>query len=114
MDINRIINNLVPGASFNPACVNFTESQARDKKLWRDTRKMPTQSEIEAEHDRLVIEDQKVEYIEKRKEKLKEDIGDVYDLMQWLFDDIKAGKLNKTGKTFKKIEEINNLFTKPV
>lgn len=49
MDKVLIVNKLVPQAEYNPACFKFTEEEARKKKLWRDERSMPTQSEMDAE-----------------------------------------------------------------
>lgn len=49
MDYYRIVENILPGADFNPACFEFSEEDARAKKLWRDARPMPTQQQISAE-----------------------------------------------------------------
>jgi len=46
MDINTVVGKLLPSADFNPACFEFTEEEAREKKLWRDERPMPTLSEL--------------------------------------------------------------------
>lgn len=42
------VSQLRPGASFNPACFEFEEQEARSRKLWRDTRSMPTLAEVDA------------------------------------------------------------------
>lgn len=48
MDYYAVVSKIYEGADFNPACFNFTEQEARAKKLWRDERAMPTQQELEA------------------------------------------------------------------
>lgn len=37
-----------PSADYNPACFEFSEEEARAKRLWRDDRPMPTEEEAEA------------------------------------------------------------------
>ena len=46
MNYQAAILKIYPDADFNPACFNFTEEEAREKKLWRDARAMPTTEEI--------------------------------------------------------------------
>jgi len=48
MDIRLAVSKIYPDAEYNPACFNFTEAEARAKKLWRDARAMPTQAELAA------------------------------------------------------------------
>lgn len=48
MDKQNAVYKIYPNAQFNPACFEFSESEARQKKLWRDPRPMPTQEELEA------------------------------------------------------------------
>ena len=48
MDYNELTLTIYPGADFNSACFNFTEQEARAKKLWRDPRPMPTKAQLEA------------------------------------------------------------------
>lgn len=53
MDIPRVVEELVPGADYNPACFNFTEAEARDMMLWRDAAAMPTQAQLDAKWTEL-------------------------------------------------------------
>lgn len=48
MDYQLAVSKIYPDARYNQACFNFSESEARVKKLWRDERPMPTQEELEA------------------------------------------------------------------
>ena len=48
MDVRLAVSKIYPDADYNPACFNFTEAEARAKKLWRDARAMPTQAELDA------------------------------------------------------------------
>lgn len=55
--LSKIYNNV----EYNPACFNFSEEEARAKKLWRDERPMPTLEQLqeayrEAEKEQLVSE----------------------------------------------------------
>lgn len=73
MDYYGIVAKIyTDGADFNPACFNFTEKVAREKKLWRDPRPMPTQEELQAVLAEIVIEEDKVKYKKSRKSKYDE------------------------------------------
>lgn len=52
MEYYEIVNRIYPDpkADFNPACFNFTEEEARSKKLWIDERPMPTKEHLDAEN----------------------------------------------------------------
>jgi len=57
---------------YNPACFDFSEEEAREKKLWTDPKPMPTQKELEAAWKEV----QKELYKEKRQEEyLKEGLS---------------------------------------
>ncbi|MHA1379301.1 MAG: hypothetical protein ACTSRG_13035 [Candidatus Helarchaeota archaeon] len=63
--VSKIYDNSV---SFNPACFRFTEEEARKKGLWRDSRPMPTQEQLESVSGEIEIELN----IEKEKDQLKD------------------------------------------
>lgn len=47
MDIALVVNELVPKARYNIKAFEYSEFDARELKLWRDYRPMPTQQELE-------------------------------------------------------------------
>ena len=67
MDYYLAVSKIYEGADFNPACFNFTEEIAREKKLWRDARPMPTPGQITAAMDEASAELAAVEYKDLRK-----------------------------------------------
>ena len=72
MDKRLAMLKIYPDAQFNPACFNFTEEEARTKKLWRDPRPMPTQESLEAAHASALEEEElKKQDIQTIKAKLK-------------------------------------------
>lgn len=48
MDIVKCVDKITTLADYNPAAFNFSEEEARARKLWRDSRPMPTQEELES------------------------------------------------------------------
>ena len=48
MDYHLAVSKIYTNTDYNKACFNFTEEEAREKKLWRDVRPMPSLSELEA------------------------------------------------------------------
>ncbi len=46
MDLALVMNHLLPGISYNPAFVDFTEVEAREKKLWTAIEPMPAAIEL--------------------------------------------------------------------
>lgn len=60
MNYQLAVPLIYPDAEFNPACFDFTEEEARKKKLWRDARPMPTSEEMT-----VVLDAHKVEEDEK-------------------------------------------------
>ena len=51
MDKRKAVDLIYPGVEYNPACFEFSEAEARAKKLWRDARPMPTDAELQAALD---------------------------------------------------------------
>ncbi len=48
MEYNLVVAKIYEDADFNPACFQYSEAEAREKKFWRDARPMPTQAELDA------------------------------------------------------------------
>jgi len=107
MDRNRIITNLVPDIKqFNPACLDFTEQEARDKGLWTDERPMPTPEQVTAEDIQIKAHDLVTEYIGKRQEEYPS-ITEQMDMLYW-------DTVNGTNVWRTKIEEIKTKYPKPL
>ena len=47
MDIALTMHEIYQDADYNPSCFDFDEKTAREKKLWRDKRPMPTEAELQ-------------------------------------------------------------------
>lgn len=47
MDYKKAVSKIYEDVYFNQACFNFSEEEARSKKLWRDERPMPTQEQLD-------------------------------------------------------------------
>jgi hypothetical protein len=80
MDYNRLVMEIFPtGADFNPAAFEFSENEAREKKLWRDPKPMPTREELKAA----------LKNVEKslNKEKIKDRFNKLKDHWQEIYDD---------------------------
>lgn len=95
MDYYALVPRLIgEKPEFNPACFNFSESIARAKNLWRDDRKMPTQSELDAENDlwqaeliaNSVIEQNKETRKAELKAKIKDNTAKLADVLEILED----------------------------
>jgi len=52
---------------YNPACFDFSEAEAREKKLWRSEKPMPTSETMETENAKIVTEQASTQYIRQRK-----------------------------------------------
>lgn len=72
MDYILLVPKIYENPDFNPACFNFSEEEAREKKLWRDSRPMPTSEQMQTEWDKIKIEIEKNKYKEERREKYQE------------------------------------------
>lgn len=66
MNYTIAVDRIYPEAVFNPACFNFTEQEAREKKLWTDERPMPTEAELLAELEAYNAERAAIVYKENR------------------------------------------------
>ena len=94
MDRRMALYRLIPDADYNPACFDFTEQEARDKKLWRDPRPMPSNAELQAEYDAWVLEEEATSYKEKRKKDYETD-GLHFDVfVEMLIENDEVGMAN--------------------
>ena len=57
MDYRLAVSKIYSDIGINPECFNFTEEEARVKKLWRDERPMPTREELQAALDKHYVEE---------------------------------------------------------
>jgi hypothetical protein len=94
MDYVKLVSKIyTDGVDFNPACFNFSEQEARDKKLWRDDRAMPTQAELDA----IQIEADKEEQIEAAYNSM---VKDVYDELENVFGTRNDVSAQATASTY--------------
>ena len=56
MDLALTMDALLPGIGYNPAFVDFTEEEAREKKLWTSVENMPTTEELNTAWAILTLE----------------------------------------------------------
>ena len=94
MDYILAVSKIYEQANFNPACFNFTEKKAREKKLWRDERPMPTKKQLKEASVEVEKEEKANEYKEKRKQEYP-DIGSQLDIIwkQFNFMILNGGEL---------------------
>jgi hypothetical protein len=80
MDYYAIVKNLLgEGVTFNPSCFDYSEEEAREKKLWTSNLSMPTKKDIEKADKEIKREGAKgkasLEKEKEIKEKLKKDLS---------------------------------------
>ncbi len=57
-----IIKEKLGSVDYNPACFDFSETEAREKKLWRSEKPMPTSETMETENAKIVTEQASTQY----------------------------------------------------
>lgn len=108
MDLRLAIEETTPGADYNPAAFDFSENEARAKKLWRDPRPMPTQKELE-DAWKLIEKDFKDEEAKNKRRGEFPPIGDQLDAIWKQFEAMKSGGQNLTqdaNSILNKIKEV--------
>jgi hypothetical protein len=78
MDYRLAADKIYSGISLNPACFNFSEAEARTRKLWVDSRPMPTHAELEA----ALVGSEKPAMVTEAYNAM---VTDVYDQMEVVF-----------------------------
>lgn len=101
MDKAIALSKIYKEITYNPACFNFSEEEARAKKLWRDPRPMPTEEDLQAAWDSVKDEIEKKDNENKRQKEL----GDIYVFFEGLLEHFlelksKGDKLNKELDNF--------------
>lgn len=91
MSIQKSVYEIYGEVDYNPSCFDFTEQEARDKKLWRDNRAMPTQQELDDANVIVSSQEDAVAYKENRKADYDEQGLSFDSYVEMLIEDDTAG-----------------------
>ena len=89
MDYVLAVSKIYPeGVNYNPACFDFSEEEARERKLWRDDKAMPSIAECK----KVLTEYERTEsYKEKRRLDYEKEGLSILDYLELIIEDDQVG-----------------------